>query len=218
MIRYVASVDEFRQLAAVAAPPGTPIVNGGYAYDTEILERLPRMDPGLRCAGSTRPSWPPGSTRSTRPGAGAAARSWRPPAGARRLGCELLIRVFDPATLPALYLVSRTPAPRTGAAQPRPADELWSEVLVALDDVDVEHRPQLVLNHRNPLVRRMTALRPGPALRHAVEALYGQALLLGHHPIRPADAAAAEPLVPRPARPRVPAEATAGSTRASLTT
>ena len=47
-----------------------------------------------------------------------------------------------------------------------------------------------MLNYRNPLVRRVTVLprrRSWSAL--AVEALYGQALLLGYHPIRPADAA-----------------------------
>ena len=51
-------------------------------------------------------------------------------------------------------------------------------------------RPQLVLNHRNPLVRRVDRARPTPELIGlAVEALYGQALLLGHHPLRPADTA-----------------------------
>jgi molecular chaperone HtpG len=60
-------------------------------------------------------------------------------------------------------------------------------VLDALDR-PVDTRPQLVLNYRSPLVRRMTALR-GDAVVLAVEALYGQALLLGYHPIRPADAA-----------------------------
>jgi molecular chaperone HtpG len=46
-----------------------------------------------------------------------------------------------------------------------------------------------VLNHRNPLVRRITELGDEDLVRLAVEALYGQALLLGHHPVRPADAA-----------------------------
>jgi molecular chaperone HtpG len=46
-----------------------------------------------------------------------------------------------------------------------------------------------VFNHRNPLVRRITALEDPELVGLAVEALYGQALLLGYHPIRPADAA-----------------------------
>ena len=52
-----------------------------------------------------------------------------------------------------------------------------------------DERPQLVLNHRNPLVRRIVELRDPTLIALAIEALYGQALLLGHHPIRPADAA-----------------------------
>jgi len=104
------------------------------------------------------------------------------------VGCEVTVRVFDPASLPVMYLVDRSAAfaAELRATRER-ADALWSQVLDALDrPVDV--RPQLVLNHRNPLVRRMTLLR-GAALTLAVEAMYGQALLLGYHPIRPADAA-----------------------------
>jgi molecular chaperone HtpG len=62
-------------------------------------------------------------------------------------------------------------------------------VLDALAASGPTERPQLVLNHRNPLVRRVTSLGDADLTALAVEALYGQALLLGYHPIRPADAA-----------------------------
>jgi molecular chaperone HtpG len=62
-------------------------------------------------------------------------------------------------------------------------------VLDSLADSGPPERPQLVLNHRNPLVRRVTSLGEPELAALAVEALYGQALLLGYHPIRPADAA-----------------------------
>jgi molecular chaperone HtpG len=39
------------------------------------------------------------------------------------------------------------------------------------------------------LVRRLIALSGTGLTELAVETLYGQALLLGHHPLRPADAA-----------------------------
>ncbi|MGH3748970.1 MAG: HSP90 family protein, partial [Micromonosporaceae bacterium] len=67
-------------------------------------------------------------------------------------------------------------------------DELWAGVLSAFDK-PTDDRPQLVLNHRNPLVRRVAALSEPELVGLAVEALYGQALLLGYHPMRPADAA-----------------------------
>ena len=39
------------------------------------------------------------------------------------------------------------------------------------------------------MVRRVAGLTDNDRRSLAVETLYGQALLLGHHPIRPADAA-----------------------------
>ncbi len=88
-----------------------------------------------------------------------------------------------------LYLVDRAAAFQSELRATRDrVDELWAGVLSAFDK-PVEDRPQLVLNHRNPLVRRMVGLTDPDLIRLAVEALYGQALLLGYHPIRPADAA-----------------------------
>ena len=46
-LRYTHTVDEFRQLSAVAAAQGVGLVNGGYTYDSEILSRLPQVDPDL---------------------------------------------------------------------------------------------------------------------------------------------------------------------------
>jgi molecular chaperone HtpG len=107
-----------------------------------------------------------------------------------KLGCEVLIRAFDPVTLPALYLVSRAAAFHDEFTSSRDkADDLWGGVLDALAKAAPPERPQLVLNHRNPLVRRVLALADPELAGLAVESLYGQALMLGHHPIRPADAA-----------------------------
>src|SRR6185437_12200662 len=107
-----------------------------------------------------------------------------------RLGCEVVLRAYDPAGLPALYLVNRSAAfaAELRATRDR-VDEVWADVLDALAKTDEADRPQLVLNYRNPLVRRISELADDELVRLSVEALYGQALLLGHHPIRPADAA-----------------------------
>jgi molecular chaperone HtpG len=107
-----------------------------------------------------------------------------------RLGCEIVLRSFDPAGLPALYLVNRSAvfAAELRATRDK-VDDVWADVLDALSKTDEADRPQLVLNYKNPLVRRISGLGDEDLVRLSVEALYGQALLLGHHPIRPADAA-----------------------------
>jgi molecular chaperone HtpG len=191
VLRYAATTDEFRQLAAVAAAQEVGLINGGYVYDAEIIERLATADPEVS---AERLDPTDLSTRFTGLAAETelALRPFLTVAQRRldRLGCEVVIRAFDPANLPALYLVSRAAAFHEQFTTSREkADDLWGGVLDALAATAPPDRPQLVLNHRNPLVRRVAALADPELAGLAVESLYGQALMLGHHPIRPADAA-----------------------------
>ena len=101
------------------------------------------------------------------------------------------IATFEPAGLPGLYLVDR--AARQDAERSRSrerVDALWGAVLDSLDPATPRRpRPQLVLNHRHPLVRRLVGRADAPRTACALEALYGQALLQGRHPLRPVDQA-----------------------------
>ncbi|HWS34460.1 MAG TPA: HSP90 family protein [Actinoplanes sp.] len=191
VLRYAATADEFRQLAAVAAAQDVGLINGGYVYDAELIQRLALVDPEVR---AERLDPTDLTTRFTAVDTEAELRLRPFLAAAQRrldrLGCEVVVRVFDPVTLPALYLVSREAAFQDEFTASRDqADDLWGGVLDALSRTVPSDRPQLVLNHRNPLVRRVAALGDAELAGLAVESLYGQALLLGHHPIRPSDAA-----------------------------
>jgi molecular chaperone HtpG len=191
VLRYAATTDEFRQLAAVAAAQEVGLINGGYVYDAEIIERLSVADSEVRAERldptdlSTRfTGLDPDTEFQLHPFLTVAQRRLD------RLGCEVVIRAFDPANLTALYLVSRAAAFHEQFTTSREkADDLWGGVLDALAATAPPDRPQLVLNYRNPLVRRVIALADPELAGLAVESLYGQALMLGHHPIRPADAA-----------------------------
>ena len=44
------SVEEFRQVAPIAASAGLGVVNGGYVYDRELVHRLPEVRPGVTVA------------------------------------------------------------------------------------------------------------------------------------------------------------------------
>ncbi|MGH3416939.1 MAG: HSP90 family protein, partial [Actinocrinis sp.] len=41
------TVDEFRQVAPIAAAQGIGVVNGGYTYDADLVEQLPQILPGV---------------------------------------------------------------------------------------------------------------------------------------------------------------------------
>ncbi|WP_016697692.1 HSP90 family protein [Actinoalloteichus spitiensis] len=189
-VRYTTTAEDFRQLASVAAAQGLAVVNGGYTYDAEIINRLPGVDPDAVVVRLD----PTDLVTRFEPVDAAEELAARPFVTAAqdvldRLGCELVLRSFDPASLPVLYLVDRSAAFQAELRSTREqVDDLWAGVLSSFEKPR-EDRPRLVLNHRNELVRRILASREPEAVRLAVESLYGQALLLGYHPIRPADAA-----------------------------
>ncbi len=128
--RFTATVDEFRRLSAVAGAQGVGLVNGGYVHDTEIIERLPDLDPDIRLARldaaeltTTFGVVDPGTELALRPFLAAAQRA------VERLGCEVVVRDFDPASLPALYLTSRDAQFREELTRAKEeADELWADV------------------------------------------------------------------------------------------
>ena len=191
VIRYSATLDQFRQLAAVSAAQDVALVNGGYTYDADLIARLAQVDPAIVVErldpSDLATKFNPLDAAvelSVRPFTAAAQRAMD------RIGCEVVLRSFEPAGLAALYLIDREAAFRGELRATRDkADPVWASVLSALDTSIADARPQLVLNYRNPLVRRITVLPDPELIGLAIESLYGQALLLGYHPIRPADAA-----------------------------
>ncbi|HVK30030.1 MAG TPA: HSP90 family protein [Nocardioides sp.] len=191
-VRYVRTSEEFRSLAAVAAAQDITLLNGGYTYAADIVERLPQIDPGAEVA-AFEPSELATSFHGIDPETERRLRDFMVLAqeAMEPVGCEVVVRAFDPATLPALYLVDSDVAFGAELRRTRDSvDGLWAGVLDALDDVPAdEGLPQLVLNHRSPLIRRLAAIGDPDIVRLTIEGLYGQALLQGNHPVRPADAA-----------------------------
>ena len=191
MLRFTAQVDEFRQIAPVAAAQGLAVINAGYVYDAELIARLARIDPDLQVESLTAADM---TTHLERVGATVEAALRPFVVGAEqaltRLGCDVLIRSFDPASLPALYLLDQDTAFQVDLRQTtEQVDDTWAAILGSFHQPSTP-QPQLVLNHRNPLVREIASLGDAALSALCVEGLYVQALLLGHHPLRPADTAA----------------------------
>jgi molecular chaperone HtpG len=190
-IHYCATTDQFRQLAAVAAAQHIAVVNAGYTYDAEIIERLAGLDPSIvvqrldpQSLTTHFEELDPDVQLRLLPFLNAGQKA------VEATGCEVLLRGFEPSTLPAMYLIDRETAFRGELRATRErVDPLWADVLGALDSAAADTRPQLVLNYHNPLVRRITVLPTDELIALAVQTLYGQSLMLGYHPIRPADAA-----------------------------
>jgi molecular chaperone HtpG len=189
-LRFTSSTDEFERFTAVVGAQDLALVNAGVPYVPEILGRLPLLDPTLQVL----PLEPTDLTavlgeldEETDRGLGgfldAARRAMDP------VGCTVLVRQFDPPSLPALYLASGD----AGYANElrtvrRGADELWGDVLESLDTGSVVG-PRLVLNHRNTMIRRLVALDDPALVETAMRTVYGQTMLRGRHRLRDADTA-----------------------------
>ncbi|MEQ8821665.1 MAG: HSP90 family protein [Sumerlaeia bacterium] len=185
-IRYVPTRDQFRQIARVASAQSQAIINGGYVYDAELLEKLVHVLEGVRVE-RVEPSeltqdfedLSEAEEREVRAFLIAADAALRP------FEARADVRNFDPVDLPALLTIDEAARFRRSLEQSQSkADPMWNSILGSIGTGrGTDARSQLTLNHRNPLVRKLARLADGPALRIAVEMLYVQALLLGHHPL-----------------------------------
>jgi molecular chaperone HtpG len=188
-IYLAASVDEYRQVSQIAAAQGIGVVNGGYTYDAELVQALPRLDPQIKVE-SLQPGVISASLDPLDARAELALQGFLNAARARldTVDVDVVVREFNPVSVPALLLDDREARrERQRAEAEAQADDLWGGILASIK----QHTPraQLVLNHRNPTVRRVSAIGDPELAGTAVESLYGQALLMSHRPLRSADTA-----------------------------
>jgi molecular chaperone HtpG len=188
-VHVSASVEEFRQVAAIAAAQGIGVVNGGYTYDAELVARLPEVIAGV-AVDELRADIVAAHLDLVDPAEELALAPFL--AAARgvldTLDCDVLLRTFHPVSVPALHLDNRSARQERARAETEAAaDELWAEILGALKST--APRVQLVLNCQNPVVKRIAGIMDPALQTAAVEALYGQALLMTHRPLRPTDTA-----------------------------
>jgi molecular chaperone HtpG len=191
-ILYTPDVDEFRQLAPVAQAQGLGLLNAGYAYDAELMKRLTEVD-GPSAARRVAPGELLATMEDADPLIEAELRASLKLARAvlDRHDCEAVPREFDPVSLPALLI---TDADRERVRDTEQigeqSDPLWAELLGQLSEPTSTASQQLVLNTRNPLVRRLSELTDPALAELTVESLYVHALLQSRRPLRPKDTAA----------------------------
>ncbi|MGW2251669.1 HSP90 family protein [Kitasatospora sp. NPDC001660] len=184
------TVEEFRQVAPIAGAAGLGVINGGYTYDRDLVHRLPEIRPGVSVA-DLDPGTVTAHLDTVDPAAELAAAAFLTVARevVGRFDCDVALRSFHPTSAPALLLDNREARhERTRAQLADEADGLWADILGSLR-AEVP-RAQLVLNHLNPLVRRAASLTGSRDLTvTAVEALYGQAVLMTRRPLKASESA-----------------------------
>ena len=186
-VYFTRTVEEYRQVAAIAGAQGLAVVNGGYTYHATLVERFPAVRPDVRVA-ELDTSTVTAHLDLVDPADELALAGLLSLARRRldALDCDVALRAFHPPTIAALHLDDRDARhERSRASAESEADDLWAGILASIKQ-EVP-RALLVLNHRHPLVRRLGAMADSGLVELAVEALYGQALLMAARPLRPVD-------------------------------
>ncbi len=187
IVKYVRTVDEFRQVAGVAAAQDFCLVNGGYVHDTSLLEKLPEIFPDRRIEPVDVSTLTDSFEELTVEEHDQVFDLLRAADQVlRRFGCQSEVKKFHPEQLPTLYTISSEAGFQRNLDRTREqAGDLWSGVLDGL----AASRPQvasaqLCFNYYNRLIRRLVDVKDKVLVRKAIEMLYVQALLLGHYPLR----------------------------------
>ncbi|MET0236981.1 MAG: HSP90 family protein [Kibdelosporangium sp.] len=191
-ILYTPDVDEFRQLAPVAQAQGLGLLNAGYAYDAELMRRLTEVN-GATAARRVAPGELLATMEEPDPLIEADLEASLKLAATvlERHDCEAVPREFDPVSLPALLITDADRERMRDTEQiSEQSDPLWAALLGQLSEPASAASQQLVLNTRNPLVRRLSELTDRALAELTVESLYVHALLQSRRPMRPKDTAA----------------------------
>lgn len=187
-ITYTPSVDEFRQISKVAKAQSRCVINGGYMYDLELIEKLSRVFPGTLVERIDSASFTQGFADLTLEER-ELAFSFIHLANEvlRPFHCKAEIKKFYPHDLPALYTTSEEGQfLRMAEHTKEEANPLFAAIIekVTPSQVSQEHA-QLCFNYENEIIQKVIHVEDVELCQLIVETLYVQALLMGHYPLKP---------------------------------
>jgi len=185
VLRFVSKLEQFRQIARVAAAQSMCIINGAYTYNLELLEKFTEIFPDELVE-----MVDPASLTQTF--ADLTLEEQEAVFPLVKLAdvvlqphkCAAEVKKFLPAELPTLYSTGADADFIRSIQQAKDvADPMWSGVLDNLSKKGAGPYAQLCFNYNRPLARMLATLKYKTLLQRAIQMLYIQALLLGHHPL-----------------------------------
>jgi molecular chaperone HtpG len=184
-VRYVPSWEEFKQTAAVAAAQSLCVLNGGYAYDRELIEKLPEIFPSIQLIHVDANKLLLGFTHLTLDEQDEVQEFLRLAGEVLQpFECTPEIRSFLPYELAALYNADpETLFKRSINETKEVAEGFWSSVLDEMAFGMAESFARLCFNYRNPVVHKIARISDEKLMRHAIELLYVHAVLFSHRPL-----------------------------------
>ncbi|WP_244303438.1 hypothetical protein [Leucobacter coleopterorum] len=188
---YTTTTEAYRRVAAVARAQGLVVVNAGYVYDADLMERLGK-----------RPGWRVRELESSDLvqvlGQLDLSRDWEitdAVAHARTVleadDCDVVVREFSPETVPAMLLRDSDGEHRRELNREREAEPgRWDGLLDSLAGDSKSRTRTLVLNDTSSVVRRLLTAPPGDVFDAGLRSLYLSAVMLAGDGLRSSESAA----------------------------
>ncbi|OWA33275.1 HSP90 family protein [Saccharibacillus sp. O16] len=185
---YTATLDHYRQLRHVASAQAMLVINGGYIYELELLDSLPRILPGANVqrllpedVSLAFVDLNAEERAATLEAARAADLILQP------FRCRVLLKRFKPDELPALFTLPEEAATlRSIERASEESPQAFASILGSLGG-SIQNSANaysiLYLNLNNPVVERLFMGKPTGRLNTLVEMLYANALMMGHYPM-----------------------------------
>lgn len=185
-ILYISDLDEFRQVLPVAKANNQLIVNAGYIYDTEILNKLKEIDKkynyqliDIEYYGNILSDLPIEIYDAIQ------SRVVDLQFHLEDFLCELEIKSFEPEKLPAIFYMSQdSMLERDLTNIKEESDDLWSGVTDSLFSFNTQYLSKLFLNYNNPLVVKILTSKNKDLDKVFVQMVYVNALMMGHYPLK----------------------------------
>lgn len=197
-VRYAETVDEYRQVVGITDTT-TPLVNGGYLYDGELIRMLPELFSDVTVeridVNSELDRLDPVPLDDRDAGLDLERRAGEV---LTTVGCDVAVRAIGHPTVAALYIADPEVLRRVDRDRTRKAGgALWGSVMDRLDSLAGDRREsaaqpralraRVCLNWDNRVVRTLAATTDAEVFASTVRLLYVQSLLDGQRPLAHAD-------------------------------
>lgn len=182
---YCENVDSFRKICPVMEQK-TLLINGGYIYDSALLKRISKFHKNVAIKPLSDDAV--GSMLTDIPCEEAEQFDCfikKANASLKKFNCACEIKIFSPAELSALFVPNEEAFLMNDmGAEPEDEDGNFSFFDEEFEEEYWEiNLSRLYLNFSNSLVRKFAGLTDEGKIQTAIEVLYVQALMMGHHPV-----------------------------------
>ncbi len=185
VIRYAPSVDEFRQVATIAASNGKHLINAGYTYSSQLLSKLKHLKPELNVIeveiDDYVQTFDELSLEEYNSNFDFIERCNK---ALEEFDCSVQIKKFSPDSLPSLFYSNESMQLLNNSKQSKELGGAWEGIMNTFGrELSKNAFSKLVFNYNNGLIRRLSENKDGAMVILSVKMLYVQALMLSHYPI-----------------------------------